>query len=310
MDRYYKILGLSSNATKEQIKEAYYTKIKALHPDKFYGTSLEDTANFFTTEINNAYETLMSQPNANVRKSNTNQAGCIEEDIFIEGMGQLRYSLSNDFNTILDALRKRSGVYKIDTSDLSWTLNTVLSENVKKVMNKYDVEYSMTIYKEGPYLHSIINRRSGGQWYYISFGLEINGVFYGEGTSRDYMPPKKQVYEKSNGGAGLFVIILVILGIVLLGIGLSQNQNASYQNQTTQTYQETTVWGTLIKPSNQSSVINLRKGPSDKHDILKRLSRGDRVQIVSQYEENGYIKVKTTGGTEGYVWSKFVGIDR
>lgn len=60
MDRYYKILDLSSNATKEEIKKAYHDKIKALHPDKIHGTALEETATFFTTEINEAYEILMT----------------------------------------------------------------------------------------------------------------------------------------------------------------------------------------------------------------------------------------------------------
>jgi hypothetical protein len=60
MERYYKILGISTNASKEEIKKAYLIKMKALHPDKVYGTNLEDTANFFSTEINEAYEFLMA----------------------------------------------------------------------------------------------------------------------------------------------------------------------------------------------------------------------------------------------------------
>lgn len=117
MDRYYRILGLSNNATKEQIKEAYYTKIKALHPDKVHGTSLEDTATFFTTEINEAYELLMSQFGGG--KSNVNQTDCFEEEIFIEGTGQLRYSLSNNLNEIIMAIRTRSGVENVNIDVLN-----------------------------------------------------------------------------------------------------------------------------------------------------------------------------------------------
>jgi hypothetical protein len=168
MERYYRILGLSSNATKEEIKSAYRTKIKALHPDKIHGTALEDTANFFTIEINEAYDYLMSQFEGG-NGSTTNQSTCFEEDIFIESLGQLRYSLSNDFNQILVAIKKGSGVDNINTDGLEWTLNTGLSENVKKAMNKHNVDYSMTMYNEGDDLITIINRRSSDKWYFVYF---------------------------------------------------------------------------------------------------------------------------------------------
>ena len=45
MERYFKILGLSNTANVEEIKQAYYEKLKAIHPDKVHGTSLENTAN-------------------------------------------------------------------------------------------------------------------------------------------------------------------------------------------------------------------------------------------------------------------------
>ena len=55
MERYYKILGISRKASKEEIKQAYHNKMRALHPDKVHGTSLEETAHLFSTEINNDY---------------------------------------------------------------------------------------------------------------------------------------------------------------------------------------------------------------------------------------------------------------
>ena len=66
MERYYTILGIPNNSSKEVVKKAYYTKMKALHPDKIHGTVLEDTATFFTTEINEAYNKLMTQYKGNL----------------------------------------------------------------------------------------------------------------------------------------------------------------------------------------------------------------------------------------------------
>ena len=56
----------------------------------------------------------------------------------------------------------------------------------------------------------------------------------------------------------IVIVIVFVFGIVIaIVIGLSQNQNTSYpynnyNSQTTQTYQETVIWGTLVKPSNQN----------------------------------------------------------
>jgi S1-C subfamily serine protease len=58
--RYYQILGLSPDATQEQIKEAYIFSLKAFHPDKFAGSSLEQQriAHERTKAINEAYSVL------------------------------------------------------------------------------------------------------------------------------------------------------------------------------------------------------------------------------------------------------------
>ena len=59
MDRYFKVLGIASNASEDEIKKAYQIKIKALHPDKVHGTPLENTATFLSAEINEAYDALI-----------------------------------------------------------------------------------------------------------------------------------------------------------------------------------------------------------------------------------------------------------
>ena len=133
MERYFKILGISHNASKQEIKEAYHKKIKALHPDKLHGTQLEDTATFLSTEINEAYNFLMKLPSNENFSKDAGDKKYYEEDIYIENHGILKYTFSNDFNEIQKNIFKRTGNYNISfVYDYDWQLNSALSEKVKK----------------------------------------------------------------------------------------------------------------------------------------------------------------------------------
>ncbi len=54
----YEVLGVSTNATEEEIKKAYRTLVKKYHPDQYKGTSFEKEANEKLKEINEAYDIL------------------------------------------------------------------------------------------------------------------------------------------------------------------------------------------------------------------------------------------------------------
>ena len=77
MEKYYKILGISTNASMEEIKQAYLKKIKALHPDKVHGTELEETSTFLAAEINEAYNFFKEKEQNETEEAN-------EEDDWVE----------------------------------------------------------------------------------------------------------------------------------------------------------------------------------------------------------------------------------
>lgn len=54
----YEVLGVSKNATPEEIKSAYKKLAKQYHPDRYVGNPLSDLAAEKFKEINEAYETL------------------------------------------------------------------------------------------------------------------------------------------------------------------------------------------------------------------------------------------------------------
>lgn len=60
----YKVLGISSNATDEQVKNAYRELAKKYHPDNYVNNPLADLAKEKMQEINQAYEMITSQRKA------------------------------------------------------------------------------------------------------------------------------------------------------------------------------------------------------------------------------------------------------
>ena len=57
----YQVLGVSRNASTEEIKEAYKQLAKKYHPDNYAASPLEEVANEKMKEINEAYDTIMNE---------------------------------------------------------------------------------------------------------------------------------------------------------------------------------------------------------------------------------------------------------
>ena len=66
----YSVLGVSKNATDEQIKNAYREQAKKYHPDNYTDNPLADLAADKMKEINEAYDTIMAE-----RRGKKNSAG-------------------------------------------------------------------------------------------------------------------------------------------------------------------------------------------------------------------------------------------
>ena len=57
----YKILGVSPNATDDEIKTAYRELAKKYHPDHYSGSPIADLAGEKMKEVNEAYDTVVAQ---------------------------------------------------------------------------------------------------------------------------------------------------------------------------------------------------------------------------------------------------------
>ncbi len=61
MNNPYDVLGVSRNASDEEIKNAYKTLARKYHPDNYADNPLADLAGEKMKEINEAYDTIMSE---------------------------------------------------------------------------------------------------------------------------------------------------------------------------------------------------------------------------------------------------------
>lgn len=65
----YEVLGVSRNASEDEIKKAYKELVKKYHPDKYSGSPLADLAEEKMKEVNEAYDSIMD-----MRKNGSNSA--------------------------------------------------------------------------------------------------------------------------------------------------------------------------------------------------------------------------------------------
>ena len=190
MEAFYNVLGISTSASVEEIKSSYRQKLKEVHPDLQNNEQWRNFSNLQTQLITEAYEAIMKylagqnngKSNIHIQKNEQRGASLYEEEIILEFAGQenlLKYSLSNSIEEIEKSIYKRIGQNIPNLHEVDWKLNTGLSPSVKTLMNKYDVNYSMTTYTiENAYgRHLVVNRRVGDKWFSFK-GAVFEEKFY------------------------------------------------------------------------------------------------------------------------------------
>ncbi|MDD3401599.1 MAG: DnaJ domain-containing protein [Eubacteriales bacterium] len=70
----YKVLGVSENASQEEIRRAYLELVKKYHPDKYVDNPLKDLANEKLKEVNQAYDMLQKKQGSSGYSSSSSQS--------------------------------------------------------------------------------------------------------------------------------------------------------------------------------------------------------------------------------------------
>ena len=158
----FKKLGIPSTSTLSEIEQAYEAKKKELHPE--YENDKEHVSR--ETNILQAYYEYLCD---NLSRGHT---ACFEKNIFVRGYGILKFSLSNDFVEIVNACIRRTGVGLFLMNEIKWKLDKNVPKRVKILMNKYDMNYSMTLVSEEESI--IMIKRITNQW--CSFSIDVRPI--------------------------------------------------------------------------------------------------------------------------------------
>ncbi len=162
MNNPYEVLGVSKNATEDEINTAYRKLIKQYHPDKYVGNPLADLAAEKIKKINEAYDAIMAD-----RKKSSSSSG--------SNYGYRNAGGSNDF----DSARIRSLLDSGNLSQAEMLLNQVRVRNA-----------------EWHYLMGILMQKKG--WYDMAY-QHLNYAANMESSNAEYRNARDNLDYSGSG---------------------------------------------------------------------------------------------------------------
>ena len=106
----------------------------------------------------------------------------------------------------------------------------------------------------------------------------------------------------------LSAIIASMCNLSFLDNSFAENTESTQKYQISSEVETSNTSSSIKKTGKTTAVLNVRKGPSTKYAKLGKLSKGAKVQIISN-ASNGWYKIKYKG-KYGYVAKKYIKLDK
>ncbi len=98
----YQVLGISKDATDDEVKDAYRQLARKYHPDNYGDNPLSDLAKEKMQEINEAYDTIIRQRRSGKKKSSA--GGGVSGSQYMDIRNLIRTGRTADAETLLDGI--------------------------------------------------------------------------------------------------------------------------------------------------------------------------------------------------------------
>ena len=147
----YKVLGVSSSATDEEIKDAYRALVKKYHPDKFTDSDLAELANEKMKEINSAYDEIQKIRSGGSGSQSRSQGGAYG------GYGGYGGGYGNSYNTGFNPGSSSSSEFYtrirqlINTGNIFEAEQMLLSTPMANREGEWNFLYACVMSKKGYY---------------------------------------------------------------------------------------------------------------------------------------------------------------
>lgn len=108
----YEVLGVSKNASDEEIKNAYRALARKYHPDNYADNPLSDLAGEKMKEINEAYDEIVNMRKGSSSNSTGSQRGPVRAEY-----AHIRTLISNN---MLDEAQRKLDEFQTNERDAEW----------------------------------------------------------------------------------------------------------------------------------------------------------------------------------------------
>lgn len=169
----YEILGVSENASDEEIKKAYRKLAKQYHPDNYTDNPLKDLADDKMKEVNEAYDTIQklrssgSSSNGHSNNSNSYSGNNSGEPIYSRIRRLISSGRIDEAETLLNGISERTAEWHFLMSLVmyrkGWLQDARNEINIACQMDPYNQEY-----------RSFQQRMSGGAYSSPYSGMNTN----------------------------------------------------------------------------------------------------------------------------------------